>query len=199
LEYRSDMKRFKKTLYIFLAATVLGMSAVILFSPYGNHPGFDYKLVLHSVEINAPPDSVFRFLGNSANASKWSVFVHHISPLNPDSFPDGTPGSRRRCYCQADEKGTRWDEVLTEVVPGKKRQILCYNLVDFTMTANDLATEQLYEPLGGNKCKLTFTVFYRHNQPTLWESIKTYLSAYKMKSIFEDNMNNIKRIVETGQ
>jgi hypothetical protein len=193
------MKRLKKILLLLFSLAVLGLSGAVIFSPYGAHEGFSYKLIFHTVDIKAPVDSVFRFLGNSNNARKWSVFVNHITPLNSDSFPDGRPGSRRRCFCNADEKGTQWDELITEVVPGKKRQLTIYHLVDFSMSAGGLATEQLYEELPGHACRLTFTVFFKDHSPSWWESIKTYLAAYKIRDIFERNMNNIKRISETGK
>jgi uncharacterized protein YndB with AHSA1/START domain len=150
------------------------------------------------VDIAVPPDSVFRFLGVSDNARKWSVFVDHITPLNADSVPDGTPGSRRRCFCKPDETGRRWDETITEVVPGKKRQLTIYNLVNFTAASQSLATEQLYRPLEGGGCRLTFTVFFKDAEPSWKETLEMYLAAYTIKSIFARNMDNIKRITETG-
>jgi hypothetical protein len=199
LEKHFDMKRLKKFLVWSFIILLLTFSGLIIFSPYGNHDGFSYKLIVNTVAINAPVDSVFRFLGNSNNARKWSVFVDHITPLNTDSFPDGKPGSRRRCFCNADESGTRWDEVVTENVLNKKRQICCYALVDFSMSASNLATEQIYEATGNDKCKLTFTLFFKGAPPSLWGSIKTYIAAYKIKSIFSANMDNIRRISETGK
>jgi uncharacterized protein YndB with AHSA1/START domain len=175
------------------------IALMIAFSPYGSQEGFPYKLVKCTVEINAPVDSVFKFLGNSKNASRWSVYVDHITPLNADSFPDGSVGCRRRCFCNKDETGTQWDELTTERVPDKKRQLTIYNMKDFSMTAENLATEQHYEKTANNKCSLTFTVFFKGEEPGLWDSFKTYIAAYKINSIFEKNMANIKRIVETGK
>jgi hypothetical protein len=110
--------------------------------------------------------------------------------------PDGIPGSRRRCFCRADEKGKQWDELITEVIPDQKRQLTIYNLKYFPVTAKNLATEQLYETFSENKCRLTFTIFFKDEKPTLIEKIKMYMAAYKIKSIFKKNMANIKRIVE---
>lgn len=69
----------------------------------------------------------------------------------------------------------------------------------FFVTAEHLATEQRYEKIGDNKCSLTFTLFFKDTQPTWWESFKTYFAAYEISSIFNRNMANIKRIVETGK
>lgn len=184
---------------LLLVPALAVLTGSIIFSPYGNQEGFSYKLIKSTVEINAPADSVFRFLGNSENAAKWSVFVDHISPLNPDSFADDQPGLRRRCFCREDETGTQWDELITAVIPNKKRQLSIYNMKDFSMTAQHLATEQLYEVIEGNKCRLSLTLFYMNNSPTLWESLKTYIAAYKVKKIFDGNLENIKRIAETGK
>lgn len=195
------MKKRKSSrifVYILLLLIVIAAAAII-FSPYGRHDGFDYKLMKHTVDINAPANTVYNYLGNSANAKDWSVFVDHITTLNADSVPDGAIGSRRRCFVNADETGTRWDETIVENIPGVKRQITIYDMVDFPMTAENLATEQLYEPLDSNRTRLTFTVFYRNAEPSLWETFKTHLASYKIISVFKGNMDNIKRIVESQQ
>lgn len=186
----------KKRLIIIFLAIVCLFTAIIFFSPYGKYEGFAYKLVKHTVTINAPVKDVYSFLGNSINASRWSVFVHHIIPLNADSVPDGMPGSKRRCFCRADETGMQWDELITEVIPYQKRQLTLYNLKNFPVTANNLATEQLYESINESQCRLTFTTFFKDAEPTLREKIKMSLAAYKIKSIFKKNMANIKKIVE---
>lgn len=190
------LKKFSLIIGLILIFLIVGM---VVFSPYGAQKEFSYKLVKHSIEINAPVDSIFNFLGNSTNAKKWSVYVDHIIPLNTDSFPDGTPGSRRRCFCEKDETGIQWDELITEKIPNKKRQLVLYNLQGFPLTAQHLATEQLYEKAGDNKCSLTFTLFFKDVKPGPWESLKTYFAAYRIKDIYTANMNNIKRIIETGK
>jgi uncharacterized protein YndB with AHSA1/START domain len=189
-------RKAKKVILISVAVLILIFTGLILFSPYKSHDGFSYDLVKHTVEIDAPPDSVFKFLGNSDNASKWSVYVDHISPINSDSFPDGVPGSRRRCFCNENEQGCRWDELITEVIPAQKRQLTIYNQKDFLLNSEHLATEQIYQKLPGNKTSLTFTVFYKDIDPGIWDIIKISLSAYEIKSVFEKNMTNIKRLIE---
>ena len=149
----------KKTIFVILLLIVLVFSGVVFFSPYRKDENYQYKLVKHTVFINGPVDSVFRFLGNSAYASKWSVFVDHIIPLNTDSFPDGLPGCRRRCYKDSAEAGIKWDELITVVKRDTLRQITIYNAIGFLMMADGLATEQRYEVIDVNKCRLTFTYF----------------------------------------
>jgi hypothetical protein len=188
----------RKLAYLF-GAIALVLSALIFFSPYGKQDGFNYKLIISSVEINAPVDSVFSYLGNSANAQDWSVFVDHIVTLNGDSIPDGKPGSRRRAFCNANEQGQRWDELTTVVEPNKRRQLISFDYVDFSMTANGLATEQLYEPLPNGGCKLSFTLFYLSHQPSFIEQLKTYYAAYTVKDIFDKNIANVKKYVEARQ
>lgn len=190
------MKRVKNLLLWIAGLLAAGIIAAIIFSPYGKQDGFSYRLVKHTVEIDAPVEKVFSFLGNSNNAKRWSVFVDHITPLNRDSFADGTPGARRRCFQQDDEKGIQWDEVITSVEKNKKRQLVCYALKDFPMSADNLATEQIYEELPGNRSRLTFTLFFYQDRSTWWNELKTYLGAYKVQSVYEQNMANIKRIVE---
>jgi hypothetical protein len=191
------MKRRTKIFIGILLTLVVIVVLTILFSPYGKHDGYNYKLVHTSVDINVPADSVFKYLGNSANAQDWSVYVDHITALNNDSFPDGVAGARRRCFRNPDEKGIWWDELVTIVEPGKRRQLTIYNLNNFPMGANGLATEQLYEPLdNGSKCRLTFIVFFLKHDPSMWESFKTYFAAYTIKSVFDENLQNIKHFTE---
>lgn len=189
---------WKKIIIIFLFIGSVSFALLIYFSPFSYREDLGYRAMVHKVEINASVDSVFTFLGNSDNASKWSVFVHHIVPLNGDLIKDGQVGSTRRCFCYANEQGRMWDEMITEVVPNQKRQLTIYNMKDFSMEAPHLATEQKYKSIGMDKCQLTFTVFFKDHQPSMWELTKTYLAAYIIQDIFEQNMNNIKRIIETG-
>ncbi len=59
------------------------------------------------------------------------MFVNHITTLNADKFPDGKPGSIRRCFCKQNETGMQWDELITVNIPDKKRQLIIFNLVNF--------------------------------------------------------------------
>ncbi len=188
--------RMKKWIAVILLLLIIFFTLIIVLSPYGTHKGFSYKLVKYSIVINTPVDSVFTFLGNSRNAARWSVFVDHITPLNADKIIDGKPGSIRRCFCQSNEKGMQWDEIVTEVMPNKKRQLFIYNLKNFPVTANNIATEQLYDSVNSNTCKLTFTVFFQNTKPTVIEKIKMYVVAYKIENILKRNLKNIKKLTE---
>lgn len=188
----------KKITLISLSILTIGLIIMIITSPFGSHKDFNYKLVIHSIEINAPVDSVYSFLGKSSNASKWSVFVNHINPLNTDKVPDGKVGCQRRCFQHADEKGLQWDEEITVADPNKRRQLTIFNMKDFEMKAEGLATEQIYEAINGGKTKLSFTLFYLNNNPSWLDLLKTYFAAFEVKSIYERNMANIKKIIETG-
>ncbi len=193
------LKRLRKFgLWLFAFLTV-GILMTIYFSPYGKHHGFSYKLMKESVVVNVPVDSAYKFLGNSDNAERWSVFVDHITTLNSNEFSDGTPRSIRRCYCNKNEKGQRWDEHITLVEPNKRRQLTTFNLIDFSIKADGLASEQRYRKISENKCEITFTLFFADHNPGFWDEFKTYFGAYKARSIFEQNLGNIKRILETGK
>ena len=178
------MKKLKVILLSILIIAVAGLFAIILFSPYGYKDNGSLKMVKHTVVIDASPEQVFTYLGNSDNAKVWSVFVDHISPLNSQEVPDGKPGSRRRCFCNADETGRTWDELITVVEPNKKRQLAMYNYRNFSVTAENLATEQLYQELPGNKTKLSFTVFIKSEQQPILDQLKFYYAAYEMQDIF---------------
>lgn len=189
--------KIKKIITAICLFLILACIGTVIFSPFKRHKGFDYPLILHQIEINAPVQKVFTYLGNSDHARDWSVFVDHINTLNAEKVPDGQVGSERRCFVHANEKGTQWDEMTTEVIPFRKRQLTIYNLQGFPLTANHLATEQLYQTLPNGNCLLSFTVFYKDAPPTFFEKIKTHIASYRIKAIFKGNMENIKRIVES--
>jgi uncharacterized protein YndB with AHSA1/START domain len=186
-----------RILLITLLLLGVGMAALVYLSPYGVSENFPYKIVAHTVTIKAPAQKVFSYLGNSANAANWSVFVDHIIPLNTHQVPDGVPGSRRRCLKNSNGQGLQWDELITIVEPAKRRQLTIYNMIDFPMQADGLATEQLYRQVSPAETELTFTLFYKEHGESLLNQLKLYYAAYKVKDIYRDNMNNIKTALET--
>lgn len=188
-------KAIRMLLAVFVVVAV-GITTMIACSPYGQNKRFPYKVVEHSITIKAPVQTVFHYLGNSANASRWSVFVDHIIPLNANEVPDGTPGSRRRCFQNSNEQGLQWDELITIVERDKRRQLTIYNMNDFPIQAEGLATEQLYKSISPAETELTFTLFYLSGPPAIMDNLKMYFAAYKVKRIYRDNMDNIKRFVE---
>lgn len=190
-------KKIKLTVIIISGILIL-VTATLVLSPFGSHKDFNYKLIINSIEINAPVDSVYQFLGNSANATKWSVFVNHITPLNTTEIADGKIGSKRRCFQNPDEKGLQWDEEITVADLNKRRQLTIFNMKEFGLEAPGLATEQIYETISETKTKLSFTLFYINNNPSFLDLLKTYYAAFEVKSIYERNMSNIKSIIETG-
>lgn len=192
-------KRWKKIGLSLFILIVVGLICLIVFSPFGNKEGFKYKILIHTVDINAPVDSVFNFLGNSGNASRWSSYVDHIVPLNGDEISDGKVGSIRRCYKEASERGQTWDERIILVEKNKRRQLIIYNMQEFDMKADGLATEQLYEVISPLKTRLSFTLFYKDEDPSIMDLLKTYFAAFSVKKIFEKNLSNVKRIIETGK
>lgn len=173
--------------------------AFISLSPFGYHKGFDYPLIIQTIVIDAEPETVFKYLGNSSNAAEWSVFVDHISPLNAEKVQDGEIGSERRCFGSADETGIIWDERITRVEPGAHRQLEIYNLQGFELKADHLVTDQLYRRTNGLQTSLSFTLHYGDHDPSLWTTLKTYVAAYKISSIFADNLINIKKEIEADQ
>lgn len=185
-------------LYIFLVLAFF-VAIIIAFSPYGSRKHFSYKAITQSIDINATPAKVFAFLGNSNNAARWSSFVDHITVLNIDSFVDGSMGSRRRCFRNKNEDGMQWDELVTNVSINKERELSIYNLQHFSMTAENLATQQLYVHTGDNRCRLTFTVFFKDDNQAILASVKLYIAAYKINFIFKKNLYNIKKIIELDQ
>lgn len=190
------MKKFKKIILVLLGVLILSLILMIFFSPYKKYGKNSFRSVDFSIEINVPADSVFTYLGNSKNARDWSSYVDHIAPLNPNEVQDGNRGAKRRCFKEANEKGIIWDEEIVEVVPNKKRRLTIYDLHGFSLQAEGLQTEQIYEVLNDHKMRLTFSVFFRDHEPSFMESLKMYYAAYVIYDIFEGNLSNVKRIME---
>lgn len=177
-----------------IAVVTLVLGAATIASPYRVHSDGDRPRLATSTDVEAPCDSVFDYLGNSSNASDWSVYVDHITPLNAASVRDGSVGSIRRSFKNADETGMRWDEYFTEVVAGERRELRIYNIVDAPTTAEGtLLTQQLYAPLGPNRCRVTFTLFFAE-PPSAPDWLKMRIKAHEIGRIFEKNLANIGRL-----
>lgn len=176
-------------------SVALAVGALLTFSPYQQQQGYAFRSIQHSVDIDASIDSVYAYLSNSDNAARWSVYVDHITPLNPGTVPDGAVGSFRRCFQNADEKGLRWDEEIIINEPLKRRRLSIFNMVNFPIQADHLATDQLYEALSADRTRITFTVFFLQ-KPSVWTVAKTLVTAWKIKDVFGQNMHNIKKNLE---
>jgi hypothetical protein len=174
---------------IFLVALgvflFLSLSAWI-FSPYKDK-------VVSSVGIDMPCEMAFDYLGNSDNASDWSTFVDFIETINENSVSDGEVGSKRMCYTNWDQSGFKWEEEVLEKVQDKYRKLSCYNYQGLWLRAPVLKTEQIYAEKDYG-CEVQFTLDFMYN-PSLWDLAKMKFSAYRIKSIFNKNLANIKKEV----
>jgi Polyketide cyclase / dehydrase and lipid transport len=189
------MNQNRKQIFRLLKRLAIGLLLVLVLaiacSPFRYDKALGKKALRHTVIIDAPVDSVFAYLGNSANAKYWSIYVDHIVPLNADKVKDGQPGSQRRCYTRADETQEMWDEEILEVKPNQLRRLSCYNFQNFIVSAHNLQTEQQYKALGADKTQLSF-VFYFSQEPSIFEWFNMAWSAHYTKYIFKRNMDNIK-------
>lgn len=192
------MKKFRKIVAYIVGIGLLILIGLILFSPFKKQDGRTYPLLKCSIDIHVPVDSVFHYLGNSDNASNWSSFVDHIAPVNPEEFKDGTTGSVRRCFVQEDELGMRWDEEIIEIDSLKKRKLSIFNLKDFPMEASGLASEQIYTKVNDSIVNLSFTLFFDTESPNFYTLMKMKIGSYRVKYIFDKNLERIKRICETN-
>ncbi|TAE70808.1 MAG: SRPBCC family protein [Bacteroidetes bacterium] len=190
------LKSFFKIALGIIFLFVVSIILLIIFSPYQNNKDTGYKCIALSIEISQPVEKVFAYLGNSKNASKWSVYVDHITTLNGDKIPDGGIGSTRRCFKEKNEKGIVWDEDIVEVIPNVKRRLSIYNAKGFPIIAEGILTEQLYKPLNDSTTHLTFTVFNKNSNPDFFTTIKTYFASYSISDIFKSNLKNIKKCLE---
>ena len=150
---------------------------------------FEFPMIKVSTTIDAPVAQVFEYLGNSENANQWSVFVDHISPL---SGIDGEVGSFRRCFRDKAEKAEQWDEEIIINEPSKRRRLTVFNLQNFKIQSSGLLTEQIYESIENNRCRLSFTLFYNEESHTFWNLLKMHIFSYYIEYIFENNLERIR-------
>ncbi len=192
--------KYKSLIFKMLAAIgailLLLLFLMIAFSPYGRKEGFVQKLVFEKIVIEADAEAVFRYLGNSENAEDWSVFVDHIKPLNAQKFADGQVGSVRRCFTEKDETGEIWDEEILLLKTNELRLLSCYHFQNFSLSTDQLRTEQRCHSMGNGATQLTFTLFFPSDDTSLLDAMKMYFAAYYISSIFKGNLLNIKRLVE---
>jgi hypothetical protein len=169
------------------------LSGLYLWSPFASD-GKEYALE-KSVQLDVSASKAFDYLGNSHHASQWSVFVHHIDPLNPESHPDGHMNAMRRCFKNADEKGIAWDEEIVEWKEDKLRTLTIYNLQGFIWKSEGLLTKQKYEPTTSG-VRLTFGLYKSTSEVSFWDSLKLRFTGYFISSVFEKNLAGIKRELE---
>lgn len=189
------MKRFKKISIWVLAVISLSIVILVIISPYKRHSN-EFRTVEASIEIKAPIDSVFAYMSNSAYASDWSSYVDHITPLNSNEIGDGKEGSIRRVFVSVKEKEAHWDEKIEEVKPNKKRKLSIYNIHGLAMSADGLLTEQRYEKRSGGVTRLSLVLYFDKEHSGLWNGFKMHLGSFKVRAIFEANLENIKREIE---
>jgi hypothetical protein len=153
--------------------------------------------VNESVVISAPVSEVWTYASNSNNAKEWSIFFDHISPL--PGIQDGQIGALRRCFRNANEQGPFWDEVVTEIVPEKLRQITTYNLTGFPMNfiveGQYVFVRQLYRQIDEKTSELAFLTAPSPSA-SIFQKIAFYFSRSETQRIFKLNLENIKAQIE---
>ncbi len=184
-----------KKLFKIIGVLLIIEALFLLFAPYKFHDNLSMRAIAYEIEIDRNKEYIFEYLGNSKNASEWSEFVDHITPLNSTMVPDGDIHSMRRCFKNKNEKGIKWDEEILEVIPNQKRKLSCFNLEGFFMETDNIRTEQLYEEIDPNKTLLTFSVYFE-GQKSIWETLKIRSASWYIKYIFKKNMENIKMYCE---
>jgi len=158
----------------------------------------------YGVEIDAPLEAVWAYAGDSGNATEWSVYFDHISPLPESPVPDGQIGALRRCYRRADETGVTWDEEVVALAPMSYREIRTYALHGFRPLMQDVVgwtqyrVAQHYEALDAEWSRLTFStdVLRPGLPPARW-----LFGAFadEVIRIFRLNLENIAAAIEAEQ
>ena len=189
------MKKIIKYVIYSIITFAMLLVLVIVFSPYRKKEGSIQKMIVESIVINEKPNKIYNYLGNSDNAEDWSVYVDHISSLNPDAYSDGEIGSIRRCFKNKDEKGIYWDEEILITEKNERRRLSIFNMNGFGVETDKLVTEQLYREKDG-KCEISFTLFYGNGKANWYDELKLYFAAYKVAYIFKGNLQKIKELNE---
>jgi hypothetical protein len=177
---------------------VLALALAIGFSPFSkNYDNGEWEMEV-SIAIDANTDSVYTYLSNSANASVWSSYIHHITPLNSDSILDGETGSVRRCFKNENEEGIVWDEKILQIQksPTFYRELSVYNLHNFALQTDNLVTRQIYKELNKNETQLTFGLYKTVDYINIIDVLKMKLSGHYISYLFNKNLANIKSEIE---
>jgi hypothetical protein len=168
----------------------MSMGSVYFFAPLkSNLKGELY--ILKSIEIKDSVSTVFAYMGNSANANIWSVYIDHIRLISGE---DGKKNCKRRCFKNNDENGMPWDEEIVDIVPNVKRVLSIYNGKYFPIFSENLSTEQLYINKG-SKSELCLVLTLKGNQ-SLMEKFKFKLASFIVGNVFVGNLKNIKKEIE---
>lgn len=183
-------------------AVLLLAAGLIVKSPYQRRPGARQRMLSQSADIAAAADSVFLFLGDTANVKRRPGFVDHVQPLNADSVALWAAGSRMRCFVRKNGKERRWDQTVMEAIPGRRRDLVLYGFEGFSAAPDSLTLEQIFTPLvdaDGREVgasRLTFNLLFT-SEPGWKETLQMFFAAYSIKGIFSRDLENVKRILET--
>jgi hypothetical protein len=192
-------------------------------TPPASADGLDTARLLDDgaeITIRAPLQAVWDYAGDSAQATAWSVYFHHITAQPNDAEgrpypPDGAVDSVRVCYRRADETGVRWDEQVTALEPegrARHRRIRTYNLRGLGGLPGWIApytayrVEQHYHRApparradGERRTVLAFRT--RLARPG-WAAARLLFRLFflpEVKRIFALNLENMKAAIEAGQ
>lgn len=183
-----------KKLFLIMLIVFATIGALVFFSPYKNQPNRGHAII-NTIDIKANQEQLYNYLGNSENASDWSSYVSHIETLNEPEFADGEKGSTRRCY-QKDDKTNTWDERIELAYPYSYRRLSIYNVKGFPIGSKALLTEQLYERIDSSSTKLSLTLYLDPDKSDWADHLKMFIASYRVGSIFEANLENIKKANE---
>lgn len=192
------MKRLKKIALYTLAVLTVGISILVLMSPFKHHSN-EFRTVEATITISAPIDSVFEYMGHSEFASDWSAYVHHITPLNTEKHPDGELWSKRKIFIDEDEKGARWEEKIIKISKNKNRTLSIYNINEMSLSADGLQTEQRYKKLNAKESSLSLVLYFNAQNNSYWNQFWMHIASFRTRNIFKKNLENIKREIELRQ
>lgn len=178
-----------KMIFILPLICLLFISLLVIFSP------FQQGKIINQTLVEVTCEELYSYLGNSANASHWSVYVDSIEAINEVEYNDGEVGSKRVCFTTENRDEFNWEEEIVSLINNRYRKLICYNYKNLFINAPNLQTEQIYDQVN-NTCKLSFTLALRESEKGVMNSIKLKLFGYHIANIFEQNLSNIKKLNE---
>ena len=165
-----------------------------------------------TITIDAPIEAVWDYGSDSTRARDWSVYFHHITPVEGEGLaPDGTVGALRWCFRNEDETGIRWDETTEASTRLEHRQIRTFNLVGFPLgpigRAQEYEVHQDYARVDDDTSTLTFRSKIVRGDDGLgaraaWPLVKAsyvLFGAPAGQEVFEWNLDNIRAAIEAEQ
>jgi uncharacterized membrane protein len=109
------------------------------------------SVVQSSIEIDAPPDRVWRFISDPRNLPKWDRHITSVSGVPSDGLREGSEYQAEMKFMGARAKV---EATVLELKPSEYSKVRLHGIVDAVV-------ETWLEPLDGDRTRLRHRVDYR--------------------------------------